>query len=145
VLFEPLLRYLGSAYASLRADRAHAERLRRRTVSIGLLAAGAVLLYRHPPFATAHRGEVLVRGNVLDGSASAYSAGTIVVLPGLHQLRRYSTRDQLYRPVDGASASGRAPFQSTEGLSIGVDLAVRWSIDRSRIAALSRELPEDLN
>ena len=51
----------------------------------------------------------------------------------------------MYRPTESASASGPAPFQSKEGLSIGVDLTVRWAIDRARIAQLSKDFPDDLN
>jgi regulator of protease activity HflC (stomatin/prohibitin superfamily) len=119
--------------------------LRWRVVMAVLLAAFAYGLYAHPPFATARRGEVLVRANLFNGSVSAYTAGTVLVLPGIHQVRRYSTRDQVYRPTESASATGSAPFQSNEGLSIGVDLTVRWSIDRARIAQMSKEFPDDLN
>jgi regulator of protease activity HflC (stomatin/prohibitin superfamily) len=119
--------------------------LRRvRLMLAALLALGAYALWRHPPFATVHRSEVLVRTNVLDGTAQAYSGGTVLVLPGVHQVRRYPTRDQVYRPADGARA-GAAPFQSSEGLSLGVDLTVRWAIDRGRIAERSREFPDDLD
>jgi regulator of protease activity HflC (stomatin/prohibitin superfamily) len=88
---------------------------------------------------------VLVRTNQLDGTAHSYAAGTVLALPAIHTVRRYSTRDQVYRLTEGASASGPAPFQSTEGLSIGVDLTVRWAIDRSRIARMSKDYPDDLN
>jgi regulator of protease activity HflC (stomatin/prohibitin superfamily) len=111
----------------------------------GLLAVFAYWLYSHPPFATARRDEILVRANVFDGSVNAYTAGSVLVLPGVHQVRLYSTRDQMYRPIDSASATGSAPFQSNEGLSIGVDLTVRWAIDRRRIAQMSKEYPEDIN
>jgi regulator of protease activity HflC (stomatin/prohibitin superfamily) len=130
---------------AVRALFTAAGRWRRRLVATTLLAASAYGLYTCPPFATAHRGEVLVRANAFNGSVGAYTAGTVPVLPGVHQVRRYSTRDQVYRPVDSASATGPAPFQSNEGLSIGVDLTVRWAIDRGRIAQMSKEFPDDLN
>jgi regulator of protease activity HflC (stomatin/prohibitin superfamily) len=120
-------------------------RLRWRVVAMVALAAIVYGLYERPPFATAAGAEVVVRTNSLDGSVGAYSAGTVLVLPGIHQVRRYSTRDQVYRLAEGVSATGPAPFQSTEGLSIGVDLTVRWAIDRHRIALMSRDYPEDLN
>ena len=122
-----------------------ARSLRWRLAMAALLAAFAYSLYAHPPFATARRGEVLVRLNLFNGSVSAYTAGTVPVLPAIHQVRRYSTRDQVYRPIESASATGSAPFQSNEGLSIGVDLTVRWTIDRARIAHMSKEFPDDLN
>jgi regulator of protease activity HflC (stomatin/prohibitin superfamily) len=114
-------------------------------VLAAIAGVSAYGLYKHPPFATVRQSEVIVRTNVLDGSTQAYTRGTVLVLPGIHQLRRYSTRDQVFRPVDSESAAGKAPFQSNEGLSIGVDLAVRWAIDRDRIAQAAPEFPEDLN
>jgi regulator of protease activity HflC (stomatin/prohibitin superfamily) len=144
-LLEPLGRLGAAAAAGVRALLAAGHRRRTRLVVVAVLAAAALGVYSHPPFATVRRGEVLVRTNLLDGSASAYSAGTVLVLPGIHQVRRYSTRDQLYRPTESASATGKAPFQSNEGLSIGVDLTVRWAIDRRRIAQMSKQYPDDLD
>jgi regulator of protease activity HflC (stomatin/prohibitin superfamily) len=95
--------------------------------------------------AAIQRGEVLVRTNALDGTASVYSAGTVLVLPAIHQVRRYPTRDQVYRAVESESATGTAPFQSVEGLSLGIDLAVRWTVDPARLAQMSKEFPDDMN
>jgi regulator of protease activity HflC (stomatin/prohibitin superfamily) len=119
--------------------------LRMGLVMAVLLAALAFGLYVHPPFAAIRRGEMLVRTDELDGSVKAYTAGTVLVLPGVHQVRRYSTRDQVYRPIESASATGPAPFQSIEGLSIGIDLAVRWTVDQGRLAQMSKEFPDDLS
>lgn len=140
------LAHAGNALRGLfRSALAGASRLRARLVLAVLLSAVAFVLYQRPPLVTVHRSEIVVRTNALDGSARAYSAGTLLVLPGIHQLRRFPTRDQVYRPLESASATGSAPFQSNEGLSIGVDLTVRWAIDRSRVAQLSKEFPDDLN
>ena len=137
---------LGAVLAgAVRAVAVTARSLRWRLAMAALLAAFTYSLYAYPPFATARRGEVLVRLNLFNGSVSAYTAGTVPVLPAIHQVRRYSTRDQVYRPIESASATGSAPFQSNEGLSIGVDLTVRWTIDRARIAQMSKEFPDDLN
>jgi regulator of protease activity HflC (stomatin/prohibitin superfamily) len=144
-LVEPLGRMGGAAVVALRTMLFAGWRARRRLIIAALLAVLAYGFYGHPPFATVRRSEVLVRTNVFDGAANAYSAGTVLVLPGIHQVRRYSTRDQVYRLLDSASATGKAPFQSNEGLSIGVDLAVRWAIDRARIAQMSKQFPDDLN
>ncbi|HEX4647729.1 MAG TPA: SPFH domain-containing protein, partial [Steroidobacteraceae bacterium] len=145
VLIEPLVR-LGGAFGALaRRTVAGAYRLRVRLVIAALLAACVYAFYSHPPFATVRRGEVLVRTNLFDGSSSAYGGGTVLLLPGVHQGRSFPTRDQVYQPTDSTSATGRAPFQSNEGLSVGVDLTVRWAIDRTRIARMSKEFPDDLN
>jgi regulator of protease activity HflC (stomatin/prohibitin superfamily) len=102
-------------------------------------------LWAHPPFNSVRRGEVLARSDALDGSVSVFTAGTVLVLLGIHQVRRFSIRDQVYRPTGSASATGQAPFQSVEGLSIGVDLAVRWTVDRDRLARTSKEFPDDIS
>ena len=144
-LIEPLGRLTAATGRVQRTLGAAILRLRVRLVIAVLLAAVVYLLYLHPPAASVHRSEVLVRTNLLDGSTRAYGAGSVLLIPGIHQVRRYPTRDQLYRPTEGARATGPAPFQSNEGLSIGVDLAVRWAIDRGRIAQMSKEYPDDLN
>ena len=144
-LIGALSRLGGAIAGALRDAGSAARRARTRLAVAAVLLAVGYGLYLHPPFATAHRSEVLVRTNVFDGSASAYSAGTVLVIPGFQQLRRYPTRDQVYRPGESTRASGPAPFQSNEGLSLGVDLTVRWAIDLSRIAQMSREFPDDLN
>jgi len=144
-LIEPLGKLIATLASGVRALFLAAYRFRRRLVIAAVLAACGYWLYNRPPFATVDRGEVLVRTNVFDSSVATYTAGTVLVLPGIHQVRQYSIRDQVYRPVESASATGEAPFQSNEGLSIGVDLVVRWAIDRTRIAQMSKDYPDDLN
>jgi len=144
-LIEPLGRLGAAAVAALRFLIARLSRFRWRVAATAVLVLIVYGLCAHPPFDTVRRGEVLARSDALDGSASVYSAGTVLVLPGIHQVRRYSIRDQVYRPIDSASATGPAPFQSVEGLSIGVDLTVRWTVDRARLAQMSREFPDDIS
>ena len=144
-IVEPLGRLIAAAAAGGRALGAAAYRRRWRVGISALLVLAAYGLYTHPPFASVRRGEVLVRTDVLDGSVSVFTGGTVPVLPGIHQVRCYSIRDQVYRPAESATATGPAPFQSIEGLSIGVDLTVRWTIDRARLAQMSKEFPDDLN
>jgi regulator of protease activity HflC (stomatin/prohibitin superfamily) len=121
------------------------HRRRRLVAAAAVLALLGWYLYSFPPFATVGRGQILVRTNALDGSVVAYSAGTVIVLPMIHEVRQFSTRDQVYRPVGSASATGPAPFQSNEGLAIGVELTVRWAIDRARITQAARSFPDDIN
>lgn len=143
-VLEPLARLGALAGRALRPLILGAWHAPLRLFAAAALVAGVGFLYRCPPFATVHRSEVLVRTNSFDGSSQAYSAGTVLIVPGVHQIRRYSTRDQIYRPPESARAGGDAPFQSSEGLSLGVDLTVRWAIDRRRIAQLAKEFPDDL-
>jgi regulator of protease activity HflC (stomatin/prohibitin superfamily) len=144
-LVEPLVRLGGSASAALRSLTTGPSRSRWRLAITALLVLAVAGVCTHPPFDSVRRGEVLARTDALDGSVNVYTGGTVLVLPGIHQVRRYSIRDQVYRPTESASAAGPAPFQSAEGLSIGVDLAVRWTVDRARLAQMSREFPDDIS
>jgi len=130
---------------SLRSLASGLWRFRWRLVIAAVLLLILHGLYTHPPFESVRRGEVLARTDALDGSVTVYSSGTVLVIPGIHQVRHYSIRDQVYRPTEAESATGPAPFQSIEGLSIGVDLAVRWTVDRTRLAQMSREFPDDIS
>ncbi len=144
-LIEPLGRLAGLLAAALRPLITGLWRFRWRVASAAVLVLMVHGLWTHPPFDSVHRGEVLARTDTLDGSVSIYTAGTVLVLPVIHQVRRYSIRDQVYRPIESASATGPAPFQSVEGLSIGVDLAVRWTVDRARLAQMSKDFPDDIS
>jgi len=115
----------------------------RLALAVLLLAAGYALV-KHPPIATVGRGEALVRNNRLTGTVQVFSDGTLFVFPGIHQVRCFAMRDQVYRPRDSAAADGESPFQSVEGLSLGVGLSVRYAIDPKRIAQMSRDLPDDV-
>jgi regulator of protease activity HflC (stomatin/prohibitin superfamily) len=144
-LIEPLGRLAVATAGAIRMLLTIAVHRRWRLAIAALLILLAYGLYAHPPFTAIRRGEVLVRTNVLDGSATVYTAGAVLVLPAIHQVRRYSTRDELYRPIESTSATGAAPFQSVEGLSLGIDLAVRWAVDPKRLAQMSKEYPDDIN
>src|SRR4051794_882176 len=70
---------------------------RGRRVLGGLALAGlaaAVALSR--PVRTIAPGEVGVRFNQLTGGVTELREGWAVALPGLHELRPYSLRDQIY-------------------------------------------------
>ncbi len=78
VLIEPLGRLGVVAVAALLRLFAAGRSLGSRLVIAAVLAALAYGLYRHPPFASVQRSEVLVRTNVFDGSANAYVTGTVL-------------------------------------------------------------------
>jgi regulator of protease activity HflC (stomatin/prohibitin superfamily) len=120
---------------------------RHRALLTGLLVVSAVsyVLYRNPPMHTVDRGEVAVRINQLTGASSEWREGSVLVLPIVHDLRRFSLRDQLYRPQATDREDGLTSFQSIEGLTLGVDLALRYALDPEKLTTLSRDMPEDLN
>ncbi|WP_445677777.1 SPFH domain-containing protein [Roseateles aquatilis] len=112
----------------------------------GLTAvAGAVaLLVAHPPIHEVPRGEVSLRTNALTGGVAEARTGSLLVIPGLHDVRDLPLRDRSYHPTRFARANGEAPLQSLEGLSLGLDLTVRWTVDPARLAQLATSLPDDI-
>ena len=124
------------------------DRLPRvRLLPLALVAAciaAAWGLWTHAPLRNVPNGEIGVRMNRLSGGEGVVQAGTAFVLPGLQDLRLYDLHEQVYRPVQSASAGGPAPFQSVEGLSIGVDVAAHYTLDPARIATIARDLPADV-
>jgi len=124
--------------------RARGVQARAPLIAIVLLGTVVYSIWRHSPVESVPRGEVAVRVNLLTGTVSQFRDGSLWVIPGLHQMRLFSVRDQIYRPQNSAKANGEAPFQSAEGLSIGVDLAVRYAIDPARVAAVAKTLPDDV-
>ena len=143
-LIEPLGRLGGGLAAALRSLAITLWQFRWRVAIAAVAALIGYGLWSHPPYDSVGRGELLVRTDLLDGSVGVYSAGTVLVLPGVHQVRHFSINDQVYRPTESVSATGESPFQTVEGLSIGVDLSVRWSVDRARLARMSKQFPEDI-
>ena len=109
-------------------------------VMLGAVAATGYALWQNPPVQTVARGEVGVRTNQFTGSVAEFGAGSVMVLPAFHELRHFTLRDQTYRPA----AAGDAPFQSVEGLSFGVDIAVRYALDPAKVRAMAQSLPADI-
>ena len=114
-----------------------------RNLAIGLAVAGTAgtLLWKHPPVASVGRGDVGIRTNQLTGGVTEWQDGSVFVVPGLHLVRVLPLRDQQYRPGQVGNA---VALQSIEGLSIGVDIAVRWALAPSRLAATAKNLPENI-
>lgn len=121
------------------------RRALRPAAACAVLGAAGWLLWKNPPMRTVAPGEVGVRINRLTGGTSEFRAGSVLVVPGLQALHAYPLRDRVFRPAQGATADGSGAFQSSEGLSIGVDLAVRYALDPARVAAAARTLPDDID
>jgi len=138
---EPHLTTLAASVRSALTTTGQALKGQRRVLlTLAVAAAATWVLATHPPVHTVPRGDVAVRTNQLTGQVDEFTEGSLWVWPGLHAVRELSLRDQVYRP----EATGAA-FQSLEGLSFGADLAVRWALDPAKVAAVSQNLPEDIN
>ena len=114
-------------------------------VMLGVIGITAYALYRHPPMQTVGRGEMGVRVNHVTGEVSEWREGSVLVMPGLHDMRVYTLRDQTYQPEQIKRAEGAAPLQSVEGLSLGVDLSVRYALDAARLRTTSKNLPDNIS
>lgn len=117
------------------------------TLGTAALAAGAgYVLVKHPPVQSLEPGHLAVRTNNLTGETSVWREGPVWVLPGLHQLATLSLQDRSWTAAAMAAADGAAPAQTVEGLSIGMDLRVRYAIDPSRIGgAKALSYPKDID
>jgi regulator of protease activity HflC (stomatin/prohibitin superfamily) len=119
------------------------QRGRRVLGALTLVAVvGGLVLAR--PIRAVPLGEAAVRVNRLTGGVTILDEGWVVVLPGLHEFRRYPLHDQVYRPEDAGHASGTGAFQSVEGLSIGIDVSVRWALDPERMSQAARLRPDQI-
>jgi regulator of protease activity HflC (stomatin/prohibitin superfamily) len=111
-----------------------------------LAAIGLVYgIATHLPFASIGENETGLRLNQLTGRTTELHEGAALVLPGLHRLRVYSMKDHLYKPDRSAKATAAAPFQSSEGLSLGVELTIRYALDPSKLLATASQLPPDID
>lgn len=116
----------------------------RRILAVATVGVLAIAMIAGRPVRAVPPGEAAVRVNRLTGGATILDEGWVVVVPVMHELRRYPLHDQVYRPADAARASGAGAFQSVEGLSIGVDVAVRWALDPAHMAQAARLRPEQI-
>ena len=118
--------------------------IRGLLLALGLLSGAGYLLYLYPPVKTVGRGEAGIRLNRMTGEVSEWRDGSVLVVPGLHEMRIFPLRDQTYRPEQVQRADGPGPVQSLEGLSLGVDLQVRYALDPAKLRAVSGALPDNL-
>ena len=108
------------------------------------LAAGGYALIKHPPVQSINAGQAGLRVNQLTGAQREVSEGNAWVIPGLHSLRIVSLRDQSYRPTSMAKSDGAAPVQSVEGMSLGIDLMVRYAVDPSKVISVASRAQQDM-
>jgi regulator of protease activity HflC (stomatin/prohibitin superfamily) len=118
---------------------------RRPLLILASLGLAAAALVKYPPLVTVASGEVAVRTNELTGQGTVLGQGSALRLPALHEVRRFSLRDQVMHAAEGRLAAGPSPYQSIEGLSLGVDVTVRFSVDPDQVTRIARNLPADLS
>lgn len=136
----------GLEVASTAAPSA-ARSLRRALPPLLILTAVTAAGYAvvtHPPLQAVPHGQAALRTNQFSGGTSEFREGSFLRIPGLHEVRLFPLRDQSFHPAAIAKANGPSPLQSVEGLSLGLDMNVRWAVDDERLAELSRKLPDNI-
>lgn len=114
-------------------------------VVLGGLAAAGYALFAHPPMEQIGRQEIGLRVNQWTGHVARLDEGPALVFPGLHSLRRVALRDRFYRPDRIRRADGEAPLQSSEGLSLGIELGIRYAPDPAKLAMMASQWPDDID
>jgi regulator of protease activity HflC (stomatin/prohibitin superfamily) len=118
---------------------------RGRRIAAGLTVTGIVVMaVSTRPVALIEPGQVGIRMNLLTGRSIELREGWALLVPHIHRLHLYSLKDQVYRPDRSSTADSPAPFQSAEGLSIGIELTIRYALDPARISTLATSMPEDV-
>jgi regulator of protease activity HflC (stomatin/prohibitin superfamily) len=110
----------------------------RRILVCAVLAALAYAAATHPPIETVERGDAGLRVNQWTGEASVFPPGPVLVIPGIHELRAFALRERAYHPK-------YSEFRSADGLLLGVDFTVLYTVDAEKIRTLGRLLPEDID
>jgi len=139
-----LAQSLRDAYSNSGISLARFSAAKGSLVLLGVAGGAGYLVYQHPPMQNVGRGEVGVRSNLVNGEVTEWREGSVFVFPGLHRMRVYAMRDQTYRPEQITRADGPAPLQSLEGLSLGVDLTVRYALDPEKLRSVSAKLPDNI-
>ncbi|MCE4555625.1 SPFH domain-containing protein [Roseateles cellulosilyticus] len=111
---------------------------------VSAATAAGYALVMHPPFQAVPRGQAALRTNQFSGGTAEFRDGSFMRIPGLHEVRFFPLRDQSFHPASLAKATGPSPLQSVEGLSLGLDMNVRWAVDPARLPELARKLPDDI-
>ena len=108
----------------------------RRTLGVIAVVALTAGLVIARPIRSIPAGTAAVRVNRLTGGMTILDEGWCVTLPMIHELRTYPLHDQVYRPT--------GKFQSSEGLTLGIDVAIRWSLNPEAMSKAARLRPDEL-
>ncbi|HYI03141.1 SPFH domain-containing protein [Hyalangium sp.] len=118
---------------------------RGRRIATGLMVTGVVAMaVSTRPVTLIEPGQVGIRMNLLTGRSLELREGWALLVPHIHRLHLYGLKDQVYRPDRSAQSDGPAPFQSVEGLSIGIEISIRYALDPARVGSLAASMPEDV-
>lgn len=116
----------------------HLYRQRYPLAVMGVAVACAWGLVKYPPMTTVGDHEMAWRSNRWSGDGELFDRGVVMVIPGIHELRRVSLQDHVYRLGDGEAV------QSIEGLSLGLSLHLRWTVNKSQLSQHLKQWPSNI-
>lgn len=120
-------------------SRSQLTRASQKGLLVGALVWGGYALYTHPPITPIAPGNIGLRSNQFTGQIRVISEGSALVIPGLHHLQQLPRYDLRYSPSEMSEATGPAPLQSVEGLSLGIDLNVRYALDPNQLLRFANQ------
>lgn len=101
-------------------------------------------MVNNPPIEDIPNGMAGIRNSVFDQTPTIFRNGSVLIVPGVHSMRLLDLRDQVYQPEDMRFVDSRAPLQSLEGLSIGMDINVRYALDPKKLKQTAFKLPNKI-
>lgn len=111
---------------------------------LGITVGVIYSFVNHPPFQQVPNGMVGVRTSAFDHQPQLFRDGNVLMMPGIHSMRLIDLRDKVYQPQDMRFVDSRAPLQSIEGLSIGLDINVRYALDPKKLKQTAFTFPEKI-
>lgn len=103
-----------------------------------LIATGAsLLLFLKSSFGFVPPGQASVLANRWSGSLTLQPEGPCLQLPLIHELRTFPTGSLTYTDQRGTRSDGEAPYNSFEGLPIGLEVTVRYAIPREQLVTIA--------
>jgi regulator of protease activity HflC (stomatin/prohibitin superfamily) len=113
-------------------------------IIFSIVLGAAYVIVTNPPFEDIPNGMVGIRTSAFNSKPTIVSQGSVFMFPGIHRMRLLDLRDQVYQPEDMRFVDSRAPLQSIEGLSIGMDINVRYALDPKKLNQIAFKLPEQI-
>lgn len=135
---------IDSSHDHINSDKSSASTFTKTTVVLGIAFGVGYGIVNHSPIKEIPNGMVAIRSSIFDHTPTVFRNGNALVVPGIHRMRILDLRDHVYQPEDIRYVDSRAPLQSIEGLSIGMDINVRYALDPKQVIQTANKLPEKI-
>lgn len=133
-----------SNHDHIKNDKSGTSTFARTAVVLGITFAIGYSVVNNPPIKDIPNGMIGIRTSIFEQAPSVFRNGSALTVPGIHSIRILDMRDHVYQPEDMRYVDSQAPLQSIEGLSIGMDINVRYALDPKKVIRTVYELPEKI-